>query len=239
MTWTVAAFYRFLPLEDLPALRAEAQGFCRERGILGTILLAPEGVNGTVAGSAEAISALVDYLADRFGMVREGVKYSCCREKPFLKLKVRPKKEIITLRAPEAVPSTRQGEFVAAEDWNDLLADPDVLLLDTRNTYETEAGVFAGALDPRLETFTQFKDFAAKALDPARHKKIAMYCTGGIRCEKASSYLLAHGFENVYQLEGGILKYLETVPPEQSLWRGNCFVFDSRRAVDHDLNEAG
>ena len=238
MTWTVAAFYRFTPLDDLPALVDAVRTVCIVHEICGSILLAPEGINGTIAGpTAENVAALIDFLDERLGLRQGEIKYSYATLKPFKRLKVRLKKEIITLRAPEADPSKQCGVYVEAAEWNTLMQDPEVLLLDTRNKYETEMGIFKGAVDPDIEHFTHFKDFTAQKLDPAKHKKIAMYCTGGIRCEKASSYLLAHGFDKVYHLKGGILKYLETIPTDQSLWEGECFVFDEREALGHELRE--
>jgi UPF0176 protein len=237
MSWTVAAFYRFVAVDDSAALRADLKAFCAARGICGTILLAPEGVNGTIAGQGADLDAVIDRLHEKLGIRQGELKFSRAAEKPFRLLKVRLKKEIITLRAPEANPAKRVGAYVDPQDWNNLMNDPDVIVLDTRNIYETESGLFKGAIDPEIRTFTQFKDFAARNLDPARHKKIAMYCTGGIRCEKASSYLLAHGFEMVYHLKGGILKYLETVAPEESLWQGECFVFDERETLGHGLTQ--
>jgi UPF0176 protein len=237
MNWNVAAFYRFVPLDNPPALQAELQALCTEQGICGTILLAPEGINGTVAGQGGSLDILIDHLDAQLALRQGELKFSHAAEKPFRRLKIRLKKEIITLKAPEADPSRQVGAYVTAENWNALINDPEVLILDTRNDYETEVGVFKGALDPRINTFTQFKDFADKNLDPAQHKKIAMYCTGGIRCEKASSYLLSRGFRDVYHLKGGILKYLETVPAQESLWQGACFVFDDREALAHGLAE--
>ena len=166
------------------------------------------------------------------------LKFSTADKKPFVRLKVRLKKEIVTLGDPQVNPLRKVGTYVAARDWNDLIADPDVLLVDTRNTYEVDMGTFRGALDPRIETFGQFKDFVAANLDPARHKKVAMFCTGGIRCEKASAYLLDKGFEEVFHLKGGILKYLEDVPQDESAWQGACFVFDWRVALEHGLKQA-
>jgi len=237
MTWKVAAFYRFTGLESLTALRHDIRAFCREREVCGTILLAPEGINGTIAAAPDDLDRTVEFLDGLAGIGAGEIKFSAAAEKPFARMKVRLKKEIITLKAPEANPALRAGVYVDPARWNDLIADPDVLLLDTRNDYETEAGVFRGAVDPRIKSFTQFKAFAEKELDPAKHRKIAMYCTGGIRCEKASSYLLARGFEEVYHLKGGILKYLEEMPEEKSLWTGSCFVFDERRALGHGLRE--
>ena len=235
--WTVAALYRFVELTDLPALQAALKDACAENGICGTILIAPEGVNGTIAGIGEKLTAVIDIL-DRYTGIKFGeLKYSTSTGKPFLRMKVRIKKEIITMAAPEADPTKRVGTYVEPADWNALIADPDVTLIDTRNDYETAVGIFRGALDPNIAKFTDFKDYVASNLDPAKHKKVAMFCTGGIRCEKASSFMLAHGFEEVYHLKGGILKYLETVPPEQSRWDGECFVFDRRVAVGHGLEE--
>jgi UPF0176 protein len=237
MNWKVAAFYRFLPLSDLPALQAEVMAACARLDICGTILLAPEGINGTIAGQESNLDEIVALL-DRLTGIRKGeLKFSTAVEKPFGRLKVKVKREIITLRAPEADPAALTGTHVGPREWNALMNDPEVVVLDTRNDYETETGIFRGAIDPGIATFTRFKDFAEKNLDPAKHKKIAMYCTGGIRCEKASSYLLAHGFEQVFQLKGGILKYLEEIPPCESLWQGACFVFDERAALGHGLEQ--
>lgn len=237
MEWKVAALYRFVALDNLPALRAELKALCGENGICGTLLLAPEGINGTVAGTPAAIDALMEFLEEQMEIGKGEVKYSHASEKPFMRMKVRLKKEIVTLRAPEADPTKKVGVYVEPQDWNKLINDPDVILVDTRNKYETEVGIFKGATDPGIDTFTEFKDFVARELDPSRHKKVAMFCTGGIRCEKASSYMIAHGFENVYHLKGGILKYLEAVPADESLWEGECFVFDKRVAIGHGLEE--
>ena len=237
MNWKVAALYRFVPLDDLPALRAAVQKFCAENGVFGTLLLAPEGINGTIAAPPDRMDTVIDRLDALCGVRQGELKYSTASKQPFKRLKIRLKKEIITMRAPEADPSRLAGTYVEARDWNDLLSDPDVVLLDTRNDYEVECGTFAGAVDPRIQTFTGFKDYVQQNLDPQKHKKIAMFCTGGIRCEKASAYMRAHGFDTVYHLKGGILKYLETVPADQSLWRGNCFVFDERDALGHGLSE--
>lgn len=237
MNWTVAALYRFVTLTDLPAVQAELQAIATENDICGTILIAPEGVNGTIAGQGEKMDRMIDAL-DRLTGIREGeLKYSWSTGKPFLRMKVRIKKEIITMAAPEADPNIKVGTYVEAEDWNALIADPDITLIDTRNDYETKIGIFEGAIDPDIEKFTDFKDFVANNLDPKKNKKIAMFCTGGIRCEKASSYMMAHGFDEVYHLKGGILKYLETIPADESKWKGECFVFDRRVAVGHGLEE--
>lgn len=236
MNYTVAAFYQFTPLPDAPARRLALKEALTPLGLCGTLLVAPEGINGTLAGSVEAIDALLTLLHAEVGLPRAAVKFSHAPEKPFPRLKVRLKREILTFGQPQADPSVQTGTPVAPQDWNALLADPAVLLLDTRNAYETRLGSFAGATDPGLSQFTDFVDYARQTLNPARHTKIAMFCTGGIRCEKASSFLLSEGFAEVYQLEGGILKYLEDVPAAESRWQGDCYVFDHRMAVGPGLS---
>jgi UPF0176 protein len=236
--WKVAALYRFVALDDLPHLQKTIKDKCDALDICGTLLIAPEGINGTIAGQGNAIAQIIDLL-DEIAAIRQGVlKYSFAAERPFRRIKVRLKKEIITMKAVEANPTKIVGDYVQAKDWNDLVNDPDVTLIDTRNTYETAVGIFKGAIDPQIETFTEFKDYVQENMDPKKQKKVAMFCTGGIRCEKASSYMLAHGFEEVYHLQGGILKYLEEIPAEQSQWQGDCFVFDRRVAVGQDLKES-
>lgn len=237
--WTVAALYRFVAIADLPALQAEVKDMCAQNDVCGTLLLAPEGINGTIAApSVENMENVIALLDARLGVRSGELKYSTAENKPFRRAKIRLKKEIITMKAPEANPTVQVGTYVAPQDWNALIADPDVTLIDTRNTYETAVGIFKGAIDPQIQTFTQFKDYVANNMDPVKQKKVAMFCTGGIRCEKASSYMLAHGFEEVYHLQGGILKYLETVNPQDSQWEGDCFVFDRRVAVGHGLEES-
>lgn len=235
----VAAFYQFVPLPDFRALREPLRALCGALGIKGTVLLAPEGINGTVAGSGEAIDALVAQLRDGdvFGGRLDNLelKFSFAQEPPFKRLKVRLKKEIVTIGDRSLDPAAQAGTYVAARDWNALIASPDVTVIDTRNAFEVALGTFEGALDPKLKRFGEFPDFAARNLDAMKHKKIAMFCTGGIRCEKASAYLLAQGFTEVYHLKGGILKYLEEIPQSQSQWRGECFVFDERVALSHGL----
>lgn len=238
MNWKVAALYYFTPLTGLPKLQAETRQLCLEYGICGTLLIAPEGINGTIAGMPDDLDKVMAFLDEKFGVMKGEVKYSSASEKPFLRMKVRLKKEIVTLRAPEADPTRQVGTYVGPEQWNELLNDPEMIVIDTRNVYETKIGMFKGAVDPGTQSFTEFKDYVEKTLDPAKNRKVAMYCTGGIRCEKASSYMKAHGFEEVYHLKGGILKYLETIPADQSLWEGSCFVFDKRIAVDHGLAES-
>lgn len=241
MTYKVAALYQFVSLPDFSELREPLHRICTDLGIKGTLLLALEGINGTVAGTEEGIDRLMAEL--RHGTLFGGrldnleLKFSTAAEMPFGRMKVRLKKEIVTLGDPQVDPTRQVGTYVAAEAWNDLLKTPGLVLLDTRNAFEVEMGTFEGALDPKIERFSQFKDFVAKELDPAKHRKIAMFCTGGIRCEKASSFMLAKGFEEVYHLKGGILQYLEDVPEEKSLWNGECFVFDERVAIGHGLKE--
>jgi len=230
---TVAAFYRFLALADPAALRDDLRASFAATDLLGTTLIAPEGINGTMAGSPETIGHLLTFLGNRTGLDRSDVKFSTTEEPPFRRLKFKLKREIITFRNATVDP-TRPGQYVDPDHWNALLADPEVLLLDTRNTYETALGTFAGATTPPLETFSDFSDYVQKNLDPAKHRKVAMFCTGGIRCEKASAYMLQQGFPEVFHLRGGILKYLELVPEEASQWQGACYIFDERVSVDHD-----
>jgi UPF0176 protein len=242
MTYKVAALYQFVPLPDFRALREPVRALCERLGVKGTLLLAHEGINGTVAGSVESIGTLIDELrnGDLFGgrLGALELKFSTAAQMPFRRLKVRLKKEIVTLGDPAAGPTRRVGTYVEASDWNDLLKTAGLVLLDTRNRFEVEMGTFEGAVDPGLARFSEFKDFVDRKLDPATHKRVAMFCTGGIRCEKASAYMLSRGFEEVYHLKGGILKYLEDVPQELSFWKGSCFVFDERIALEHGLVES-
>jgi UPF0176 protein len=231
--YTVAAFYRFLALAAPAALRDDLRSAFASTDLLGTTLIAPEGINGTMAGSPETIDHLLSFLADRTGLSRSEVKFSTAEAPPFRRLKFKLKREIITFRNATVDPA-RPGQYVDPNHWNALLADPEVLLLDTRNTYETAIGTFAGAITPPLDTFSDFSDYVRENLDPTQHRKVAMFCTGGIRCEKASAYMLQQGFPEVYHLKGGILKYLETVPTEASQWQGACYIFDERISVDHD-----
>jgi len=235
----VAALYQFVPLPDFRELRDPLRGLCAALDIKGTLLLAPEGINGTIAGASEAIDALIAELrsGELFGGRLDNLelKFSSAQDSPFKRLKVRLKKEIVTIGDRSLDPARKAGTYVNARDWNALIAASDVTVIDTRNAFEVALGTFDGALDPKLNRFGEFPDFAARALDPARHTKIAMFCTGGIRCEKASAYLLAQGFAEVYHLKGGILKYLEEIPQSQSRWNGECFVFDERVALGHGL----
>ena len=231
----VAALYKFASLTDYKAMQAPLLALCNQHGLKGTLLLANEGINGTVAGSREGVDALMEYLRSDARLSDIEHKESYADEMPFYRMKVRLKKEIVTLGVPGIDPNNKVGTYVAPEQWNSLISDPDVVVVDTRNAYEYEIGTFKGALDPHTETFREFPEFVSKHLDPSKHKKVAMFCTGGIRCEKASSYMLEQGFEEVYHLQGGILKYLEKVPAEESLWEGECFVFDQRVAVKQGL----
>jgi len=241
MPCKVAAFYQFVALPDFRELREPLRALCAGLKLKGSVLLAQEGINGTLAGSTDAIAALMAELqgGELFGSRLDNLelKFSRASDMPFGRLKIRLKKEIVTLGDGAADPMRHVGIYVDPADWNELIATPDTLLIDTRNAFEVAMGTFAGAIDPRIESFRQFKDFAASQLDPSKHRKIAMFCTGGIRCEKASSYLLSRGFTEVYHLKGGILRYLERVPKAESRWRGKCFVFDDRVALGHGLRE--
>jgi UPF0176 protein len=241
MPLKVAAFYQFAALPDFRELRESLRAMAAGFGIKGSVLLAHEGINGTVAGTDEGIDAFVSEL--QHGALFDGrldnleLKFSNASMMPFQRLKVRLKKEIVTLGDAAVDPTRQVGSYVEPSEWNALIAAPDTLVIDTRNAFEVAMGTFEGAIDPGISSFGQFKAFVAEKLDPARHRKIAMFCTGGIRCEKASSYLLAHGFDEVYHLKGGILRYLEGVPEHESRWRGECFVFDERVALGHGLRE--
>ncbi len=232
----VLALYQFVDLPDYREMRGPLLRRCQELELLGTLLLAHEGINGTVAGSREGIDGLRAFLArdGRFDALE--AKESLTDSPPFLRMKVKLKKEIVTLGVPGLSPATKTGTRVAAKDWNALISDPEVILIDARNQYEMDIGTFHHAVSPETDTFREFPDFIRERLDPARDRKVAMFCTGGIRCEKASAYLLAQGFEQVFQLDGGILRYLEDIDSEQSLWQGECFVFDGRVSVDHNLS---
>jgi UPF0176 protein len=241
MTYEVAALYQFVPLPDFRELKDPLHKLCLDLGVRGTLLLAHEGINGTVAGSHEAIDALMTELREstlfKGRLDNLELKFSTATEMPFKRMKVRLKKEIVTLGDPQTDPLRRVGTYVTPAEWNRLLDEAGIVLLDTRNDFEVEMGTFEGAVDPRIKRFSEFKDFVKNELDPTQHRKVAMFCTGGIRCEKASSYMLAQGFEEVFHLKGGILKYLEEVPETESRWNGGCFVFDERVALGHGLVE--
>lgn len=231
----VAALYKFVVLDDYVELQSKLKTLCDAEGIKGTLLLAKEGINGTVSGTREAIDRLRAFLAEdgRF----EGMSYkeSFDEDQPFYRMKVKLKKEIVTMGIEDIDPKAIVGTYVKPKDWNALISDPEVVLIDTRNSYEYNIGTFEGAVDPKTTTFREFPKYVAENLDPSKHKKVAMFCTGGIRCEKSTAFMKQQGFEEVYHLEGGILKYLEEVPEEESMWRGECFVFDNRVAVNHKL----
>ncbi|PPD17430.1 MAG: hypothetical protein CTY27_03865 [Methylotenera sp.] len=239
MKFLTAALYKFVSLPNYADLQAPILAACEAHHIKGTILLASEGINGTIAGLPDDMNAVLNFL--RNDAVFDGKfadlehKESYADEHPFYRMKVKLKKEIVTLGIAGVSPTKQVGTYVKPQDWNALISDPDVILIDTRNDYEVDIGTFKGAIDPKTTTFREFPEYVAKNLDKTKHKKVAMFCTGGIRCEKASSYMMDQGFEEVYHLQGGILKYLETVPEEQSLWQGECFVFDQRVAVKHNL----
>jgi UPF0176 protein len=239
MTITVSAFYKFVALPRFEELRAPLLEACRSHGIKGTILLAAEGINGTIAGEPEAHAAIMRVIRAIPEFWDLESKESFAEHMPFLRMKVRLKKEIVTLGVAGVDPTRQVGTYVEPADWNALISDPDVLVIDTRNGFEVAHGTFAGAIDPKTRSFGEFPAFVRDHLAGAENRKIAMFCTGGIRCEKATSFMLQQGYENVYHLKGGILKYLEKVLPEQSLWRGSCFVFDEREALGHGLEITG
>ena len=235
------AFYHFVALESTASLQAHIQQFCQEHEIKGTILLADEGINGTISGVEDNIRHFLHFIKKDEGL--NGVfsalehKESWAQSNPFYRMKVRLKKEIVALGVEGVSPTKKVGTYVKPEDWNALISDPDTVVIDTRNNYEVDIGTFKHAINPKTETFREFPDYVDANLNPKSPKKIAMFCTGGIRCEKATSLMLEKGFGEVYHLQGGILKYLETVPEEESLWSGECFVFDQRVAVTHGLKE--
>ena len=237
MIYTIAAFYRFTALSNPTALAEEMRAAFDTTDLRGTLLIAEEGINGTLAGSSEVIDKLLALLAEKVGLDRAEVKYSTSQEQPFKRLKFKVKQEIIAFRKAKVDP-TKVGKYVEPKDWDALTADSDVLLLDTRNQYETDLGTFNGASLPAIDKFSDFTDYVHQNLDATKHRKVAMFCTGGIRCEKASSFLLQEGFEEVYHLKGGILRYLEQIPVDVSTWRGGCYVFDDRVTVDHEDFEA-
>jgi UPF0176 protein len=233
----VAALYKFTPLQADKALQDHLLSACRTHDVMGTLLLAREGINGTIAGSPDGIEAVLNVIRSLPGCADIEHKDSVASEQPFLRLKVRLKKEIVTLGVEGVDPTRAVGSYVEPEDWNDLISAPDVVTIDTRNAYEVRIGQFKGAVDPETTSFREFPDWFRKFRETRPNARIAMYCTGGIRCEKSTAFALAEGLDEVYHLKGGILKYLETVPEEDSLWEGECFVFDRRVAVGHGLKE--
>ena len=235
--FTVAALYRFTLFADPAALKAPLAAVACANGVKGTILLAPEGINGTIAGRREGIDAVLAHLRGLPGCADLDWKESVASEIPFGRMKVRLKREIVTLGRPEADPTMAVGAYVEARDWNALVSDPDVAVIDTRNDYEVAIGTFEGAVDPKTRSFGEFPGWWAANRERFEGKKVAMFCTGGIRCEKATSFLRSQGVEEVFHLKGGILKYLEEVPEAESLWHGECFVFDGRVSVGYGLAE--
>lgn len=233
--FVIITFYKFVTLSDYESIREPLLKLCEEQGVLGIILLAEEGINSTVASTREGIDALLSYLRSDPRLSDMIHKESYADFNPFKRIKVRLKKEIVTLKRSEADPREHVGVYIEPEDWNDLISDPNILLIDTRNHFETTIGTFRGAVSPNTVSFSEFTSYVEENLDPKQHKKIAMFCTGGIRCEKATSYMVQQGFEEVYHLNGGILRYLEQINSENSMWDGECFVFDQRVSVDHDL----
>lgn len=233
----IAAYYKFVSLPDFEERREPLQKFCESQAVKGTILLAAEGINSTMAGTEEGINAVLGYLQSDPAIGELEVKRSYALESPFYRMKVRLKKEIVRLGMPEINPNDQVGKHVPPEEWNALISNPDVILIDTRNDYEVDIGTFKGAIDPETKTFRDFPEYVKEELADRKDRPVAMFCTGGIRCEKSTSLLLNAGFKEVYHLQGGILNYLEKVDKSESLWEGECFVFDNRVTVNHDLEE--
>jgi UPF0176 protein len=235
------AFYHFITLNDFRSLQPIIQDYCDKTLIKGTILLANEGINGTISGKEKNILAFHEFIKydPIFSKAFEKIEYkgSWSNKNPFYRMKVRLKKEIVTLGIPEVSPTKKVGTYVKPEDWNRLISDPDITVIDVRNGYEVDIGTFKNAINPETLSFREFPEYVKKNFNPKKNKKVAMFCTGGIRCEKASSYMMEEGFDEVYHLQGGILKYLETIPEAESLWQGECFVFDQRVAVTNELKQ--
>ncbi|MEJ8474771.1 rhodanese-related sulfurtransferase [Roseibium algae] len=234
-SFLIAALYKFAPLDDFEDIRDALKQFCVERDVRGSILLAKEGINGTVCGPEIGVRALLAHLRSDPRLAELECKESWSPRHVFKRMKVRLKQEIVRLAVDGIDPTEIVGTYVKPENWNELIADPDVVVIDTRNDYEFAFGTFERALNPETQAFREFPEWVRKAVELENKPKVAMFCTGGIRCEKASSLMLQQGFDEVYHLEGGILNYLETVPEEKSLWKGECFVFDDRVSVDHQL----
>lgn len=235
----VAALYRFARFDAPQKLRAPLLRLCERHGVKGTILLAHEGINGTIAGANDAIDRVIEHIRALPGCAELDVKYSGANQMPFYRMKLRVKKEIVTMGVADIDPSREAGHYIQAKDWNEFISDSNVILIDTRNDYEVNIGSFAGAIDPKTKSFRDFpkwfRENRAALTETRENPKFAMFCTGGIRCEKSTAFLRAEGIDEVYHLEGGILRYLETIPAEQSKWRGECFVFDERVSVKHGL----
>lgn len=236
MTYIIAAFYKFVKLTDFAQKQNSLLSYCKAQGVKGTILLAPEGINGMIAApSRDSIDSVLSFLRSDLCLSYLDHRSSYADSEPFERMKVRLKREIVTIGLPGVDPIERVGTYVSPKDWNALICDPEVTVIDTRNDYEVNIGTFKGAENPQTRSFRQFPDYIRQHLDPSKHKKVALFCTGGIRCEKASSFMLSQGFQEVYHLKGGILKYLQEVQAQESLWQGECFVFDERVAVLHGL----
>ncbi|MGP5542979.1 oxygen-dependent tRNA uridine(34) hydroxylase TrhO [Psychrobacter celer] len=233
----VAALYKFTRFADFAQYREPILNTMLDNDVKGTLLLANEGINGTISGSRQGIDTVLDYLRSIEAIGRFEFKESYTDAQPFYRTKVKLKKEIVTMGVEDIDPLQSVGRYVKPSEWNALISDPDVLLIDTRNDYEVQIGTFQNAVNPHTETFREFPGYVAKELDPTKHKKVAMFCTGGIRCEKSTAYMREQGFEEVYHLEGGILKYLEEIPASDSMWQGDCFVFDNRVSVNHNLEK--
>ncbi len=233
----VTALYHFVTLENYQALRQPLLNVMLDSGVKGTLLLASEGINGTIAGEQSGMDKVLDWLRADDRLKDFGSKHSYTDENPFYRTKVKLKKEIVTMGVQGIDPKNKTGRYVRPEDWNDLISDPETILIDTRNDYEYQIGSFKNAINPNTDTFREFPEYVKQNLDPAKNKKVAMFCTGGIRCEKSTAYLIEQGFEEVYHLQGGVLQYLEDVDQEDSLWEGECFVFDNRVAVNHALEK--
>ena len=236
--YVVCALYKFVRLEDYKELREPLRLLMEKHHVRGTLLLAREGINGTVASNRKGIDALLAWFKNDSRLAGITYKESYDQQQPFHRTKVKLKKEIVTLGIEGIDPLHVVGTYVKANEWNDLISDPEVFVVDTRNNYEIEIGTFKNAVNPNTESFREFPAYVAENMDPDKHKKVAMFCTGGIRCEKSTAYMKEQGFDEVYHLEGGILKYLEDVPAEESLWQGDCYVFDGRVAVNHQLEKS-
>lgn len=233
--FTIAALYHFTRFEDHEVLKAPLEELCAQAGVRGILLLAREGINGTIAGSADGIAQVLAHIRALPGCAEFEHKESHSETWPFTRMKVRLKREIVTMGQPDVDPAAKVGQYVDPQEWNDLISAPDVAVIDTRNDYEVGIGTFKGAIDPQTESFSEFPAWWEANKDRFHNKRVAMFCTGGIRCEKSTNYLMSQGVEDVYHLKGGILKYLEETPQEESLWDGSCFVFDERVSVDHGL----
>jgi UPF0176 protein len=236
----VASFYRFLDLSDPEDFKNALQGVCDEQGLLGTILVANEGTNGSITGEESAIGHVFAWIEETLELNSPiEARWNAVSEPPFRRMRVKLKKEIVTLGRPDILPHKQTGTYVSGERWNELISNPDVVVIDTRNSYEFEIGTFPHAIDPETDSFREFPEFAQKLAETSKDRPLAMFCTGGIRCEKATALMLELGFDEVYHLQGGILKYLEDMPAQENQWEGECFVFDTRVAVDRDLAEGG